>query len=215
MKIALVDDHPLLTQTLKNMFALQNNTSEIKTYNSAVAFLEDMPVYLPDITITDVLMPEMNGIQLLEYCKLMKYHTKFIVLTGYSDLHILRRAIENGALGFLSKNSLFEEITEAIEYVMKGKQYISGDLKELLVNSLLTNESDINTNLTQREQEVLTKICSGHTLKLIATDLNLSMNTIQYYHKNVMAKLKVKKTADLVVTAIQLGLYIPEQTRRV
>jgi DNA-binding NarL/FixJ family response regulator len=214
MKIALVDDHPLLTQTLKNMFDIQNKATEIRTYNSAAAFLEEMLVFLPDITITDILMPEMDGIQLLEHCRAMKSATKFIVLTGYADLHILKRAIEYGALGFLSKCSLFEEITEAIEYVIKGRQYIAGDLKELLVNSLLTNESNINTRLTQREREVLNKICSGHTLKLIAAELNLSMNTVQYYHKNVMAKLKVKKTADLVVIAIQLGLYIPRPTRR-
>ena len=214
MKIALVDDHPLLTQTLKNMFDIQNKALEIRTYNSAVAFLEDLPVFLPDIAITDILMPDMNGIQLLEHCKAMKFETKFIVLTSYSDLHIIKRAIEYGALGFLSKGSLFEEVMKAIDYTMHGRQYIAADLQEILIDNLLANEDDINIRLTQREKEVLNKICSGNTLKLIAAELNLSMNTVQYYHKNVLAKLKVKKTADLVVTAIQLGLYIPEPTRR-
>ena len=214
MKIALVDDHRLLTQTLKNMFDIQNKAAEIRTYNSAAAFLEEMPSFLPDITITDILMPEMDGIQLLEHCRAMKIPLKFIVLTGYADLHILKRAMEYGAVGFLSKCSLFEEITEAIECVANGRQYIADELKELLVNNLLTNESNIDIRLTLKEKAVLNKICSGYTLKLIAAELNLSMNTIQYYHKNVMAKLKVKKTADLVVTAIQLGLYIPQPTRR-
>lgn len=214
MKIALVDDHPLLTQTLRSMLERENRVSEVRTYNGAAAFLEDVHLFMPDVTITDILMPEMNGIQLLEHCKSVDCNTKFIVLTGYTDLHILKQSLENGALGFLSKGSLFEEIMEAIDFAMRGRQYIAKDLKDLFLHSLIMNEQEINTRLTPREKDVLQKVCGGLTLKQTAADLGLSMNTVQYYHKNVMAKLKVKKTADLVVVAMQHGLYIPEPGRR-
>jgi len=214
MKIALVDDHPLLTQTLKNMFVKHPGVTEVRTYNSAALFLSEMEAWKPEIAIIDILMPGINGIQLLERCKGIEPKPKFIVLTSNADIPIVKQSIENGAMGFLSKASLFEEITEAIAEVMDGRQYIAKDLKDMLLKSLLVAEPEINTRLTPREKDVLVRICSGHTLKQIGEELGLSMNTVQYYHKNVMSKLKTKKTADLVVVAIQKGLYIPEPGRR-
>jgi len=214
MKIALVDDHPLLTQTLKNMFIRHPGVTDVRTYDGAAVFLDEVEKWEPEIAIIDILMPGMNGIQLLEYCKTIKHKPKFIVLTSNADVPIIRQAMENGAMGFLSKASLFEEITEAISEVMADRQYIAKDLKDLLLKNLLHAEPEVNTKLTPREKDVLVRICSGHTLKQIGEELELSMNTVQYYHKNVMAKLRTKKTADLVVVAIQKGLYIPEQNRR-
>lgn len=214
MIIALIDDHPLLTQTLQSMFLKQTAVSKIYTYRSAGLFLESLKSTEPDIALLDILMPDMNGIQLLESLKGSGIKTKFIILTSNSDAPVIKQALDNGAFGFLSKGSLFEEIMVAIEKVMAGEQYIATDLKDLLLKSLLLSDADFKTRLTPREKDVLTRVCTGHTLKQIAEELTLSMNTVQYYHKNVMAKLKVKKTADMVVEAIRKGLFIPANTVR-
>lgn len=214
MKLALIDDHPLLTQTLKNMFEKYDGFDEVRTYNSAALFLEDALSFDPEIAILDILMPGMNGIQLLEHVRTMDIKTKFIMLTSNSDAPIVKQAFDNGAMAFLSKASLFEEITEAIKSVLKGEQYIANDLQHYLLRSLVMEGQETNIALTPREKDVLTRVCKGSTLKQIAEELNLSTNTVNYYHKNVMSKMKVRKTADLVVSAIQQGYFIPESGRR-
>ena len=94
------------------------------------------------------------------------------------------------------------------EQVNAGKQYIGKGIRDTLINSVFTDEQVV-LHLSPREKEVLQKVCSGRTIKEIAYDLKLSAHTVQYYHRSVMEKLKVKRTTDLIVYAMQHGLYIP------
>lgn len=209
MKIALVDDHPMLTEPIKSMLLQQPDVFEVKTYSSAVKFLAELTSYAPDIIITDLMMPDINGMDLIEKCRALLKEVKIIVLTSITDVQIIRQAIRKGANGFLSKASSIDELIEGMYEIHAGKQYIAKNLQESLVNTIFTEEQVIY-HLSPREKDVLQKVCSGQTIKEIAYDLNLSAHTVQYYHRSVMNKLKVKRTADLIVFAMQHGLYIPD-----
>jgi DNA-binding NarL/FixJ family response regulator len=209
MKIALIDDHPMLTEPIKNMLLQENSVSEVRTYTSALKFLTEVALFAPDVVVTDLMMVDINGMDLIEKCRAEMKETKIVVLTSITDVQIIRQAIRKGANGFLSKASSVEELIDGIHEIYAGKQYIAKNLQENLVHTIFTEEQVIY-HLSPREKDVLQKVCSGLTIKEIAYDLNLSAHTVQYYHRSVMSKLKVKRTADLIVFAMQNGLYIPD-----
>jgi two-component system invasion response regulator UvrY len=183
---------------------------QVKTYNNPTLFLADKIFVAPDILIVDLMMPEINGMKLIEICRSnFKDKVKIIVLSSITDVQTIKQAIRAGANGFLSKGSDIEELTEAILTVNEGKQYIASKLRNSMLDSMFVEEQVIY-HLSPREKDVLNKVCSGQTIKEIAYDLKLSVHTVQYYHRCVLAKLKVKRTSDLIVFAMQNGLYIPD-----
>lgn len=210
MKIVLLDDHAMLTESVKELLLQQSFVEEVKTYQNAAKFIDEASTLCPDIVICDLMMPDINGIKLLEmFQSSYKEKIKFIILSSIIDVQIIKQAIRKGASGFLSKASSIDELIEAILNVKDGNQYISQNLRESLVNTLFTEEQFVY-HLSPREKDVLKRVCSGRTIKEIAYELNLSPHTAQYYHRCVMNKLKVKRTSDLIVFAIQHGLYIPD-----
>lgn len=210
MIIALIDDHELIAKAITYMLLKDPGIDEVKSFSSASFFLESLDgSWHPDIIITDLLLPGIGGIELLEIIRkrteLKK--AKVIVLSSVTDVHTIRHTIKNGASGYLSKDSSVEEFREAIQLVSSGKQYISQRLSPNLMNSIF-NEEPIQFHLSPREKNVLDLICSGHTIKEVAAELNLSVHTVQSYHKNIMKRFRVNRTADLILFAMQKGLYL-------
>lgn len=216
MNIALIDDHQIIVDAIKDILALNPAITEIRTYASAKIFLETSnSFWQPDIIITDLILPGMSGMDLLEELKKRpeKNTPKFIILSSISDVQTIKQAIRLGASGYLSKDTSIVELQEAIQTVTDGGQYISNKLKNSLVNSVFTEEQ-IVFHLAPREKDVLMLICSGYTVKEVAYKLGLSVHTVQSYHKNIMKKFKVNRTPDLIVFAIQKGLYNPSLHRK-
>lgn len=215
MNIAIIDDHQLITDSLKNLLQQDERFDIVSTYKSAPDFLNAIAqsADAPDVIISDLMMPEINGIRLIEILKSRPNNSgvRIIILSSIADVQTIRQCIRGGASGFLSKDISLQELTDAILEVYNGRQYIGMNLRSNLVNSVFIEEQVIY-HLSPREKEVLHFVCSGQTIKEIAFHLNLSQHTVQYYHRNVMNKLKVKRTHDLIVYAMQHGLYIPDIT---
>ncbi|MFL9483867.1 response regulator transcription factor [Chitinophagaceae bacterium LWZ2-11] len=211
MNIVLIDDHKIVTDAIKNILLLDPAVKEVRTFINGKSFLDSLnDFWLPDIIITDLLLPGITGMELIEEVKKrqLKIIPKIIILSSISDVQTIKQAIRLGAAGYLSKETSIEELQEAIHVIQDGEQYISKKLKNSLVNSVFTEEQ-IVFHLSPREKDVLALICSGCTIKEAAFKLNLSAHTVQSYHKNIMKKFKVNRTADLIVFTIQKGLYNP------
>lgn len=211
MKLVLVDGHQLFTQSLKSLLLKEGLFEEVLTYSSGQHFLSNVNlIKKPDVIITDLLMEGMNGIELQKAClEIFKNAVKIIVLSSITDVQTIKQAIRNGAKGFLSKDTDFDELVEAIKTVNTGGQYIGLSLREKMLDSVFVEEQVVY-HLTVKEREVLSGLCQGSTVKEIAFDMSLSPHTIQYYHRSILSKLKLKRTADLIVFAVQNGLYIPK-----
>lgn len=210
MDIVLVDEHLLLADALQNLLRLVPEVEEVAAYTDGKTFLTERTSSPPDVLVIDLVLNGLNGLELLDICRsTFPREMKVIVLSTITDVQTIKHTIRRGANSFLSKSSLFEEFKESIYQVSSGKQYIGKDIRDTLVNSVFTEE-EIVMHLSPREKEVLHKVCGGHTIKEIAYELKLSAHTVQYYHRSVMDKLKVRRTTDLIVYAMQHGLYIPE-----
>jgi len=209
MKITLVDEMPILTSALQNLFLQLPGVQYVDIFEDGKEFLARKKNYPPDILILDLLINGMTGIELVEICrKSFPKEMRIIVLSTMTDFQTIKHALKKGVNGYLSKCTSFEELQESIAEVCDGKQYIGKEIRDYLVNHIFS-EQQIVMHLSPREKEVLQKVCSGQTIKEIAYDLKLSVHTVQYYHRCVMDKLKVKRTTDLIVFAIQHKLYIP------
>jgi len=210
MKIVLLDDHILLSETLANVLQQRIPGSEIKVFKNGELFLAaDFKTWEPDLVIADMLMPGPNGIEVMEKAFLQfGRQYKFIFLSSIVDVHTIKNAMRMGGSGYLSKDTPIEEVLEAIEVVMDGEQYIGKNLKDSLVKYVFA-EDQITFHLSPRQKEVLEMVCKGKTPKEIAYETGLSQHTVQEYLKAIMRKFKVNRTTDLVVFAIQKGLYNP------
>jgi len=210
MNIVLVEELVLLAGALQNWLRQIPGIDDVATYTDGKDFLKDDSRNPPDVLIIDWMINSMTGMELLDLARAtLPKETKIIVLSTVTDVQTIKHAIRRGANGFLSKTSTsLEEFKESIEQVNAGKQYIGKGIRDTLINSVFTDEQVV-LHLSPREKEVLQKVCSGRTIKEIAYDLKLSAHTVQYYHRSVMEKLKVKRTTDLIVYAMQHGLYIP------
>ena len=154
-------------------------------------------------------MPGMDGIKVIEYCRKEYLHDlKIIVLSFISNVQIVKQAIKAGANAYITKTGSIEELVQSLNEVIDGNQFISAKIKNEMIKTMFV-EDEINFHLTQREKEVLEFICKGNTYKEIAYKLGITYHTVHYYYKNVLSKLKVKKSSELIVFAMQHGLYIP------
>ena len=210
MKIALVDENLLLIDALRGLLLLMPEFSEVNTYTSGDDFLSEALITPPEMLIMDLETTANEGHELLELSqKRLPENLKIIVFSEISDIQNIKLTIKRGVHGILSQQTTFEELKECITTVKAGNQYIGNSLKNSLIHSVFTNDSAA-LHLSPRENEVLQRVCGGNTIKEIAYDLKLSVHTVQYYHRSVMDKLKVKRTTDLIVYAIQHKLFIPE-----
>jgi len=210
MNIVLVDEHLLLADALQNLLKLIPEVETVEAYTDGKDFLMERSGTPPDILVMDLALNSQNGLELLDVCRsTLPKEMKVIVLSTVTDAQTVKHTIRRGANSFLSKSALFEEFRESIFQVRAGKQYIGKTIRDTLINSVFTEE-EVVMHLSPREKEVLQKVCGGHTIKEIAYELKLSAHTVQYYHRSVMDKLKVRRTTDLIVYAMQHGLYIPE-----
>jgi DNA-binding NarL/FixJ family response regulator len=211
MNIALLDEDLLLVSALQHLLSGMIGVNSVDVYTDIKQAAEHDAETPFDLVVVDLSMPGLDGIEPLETCRMIfSERTRILAFLPLSDIHTLKHIIRRGASGIISKSATYEEFRDAVLQVGEGKQYIGKDLRDNVINSVFTEQ--VVLHLSPREKEVLQKVCSGHTIKEIAYDLKLSAHTVQYYHRSVMEKFKVKRTTDLIVYAIQHKLYIPEHT---
>jgi len=201
IKILIVDDHPLIVQSLSSIIK-DSKIGEVE----AIASTAKQCMYLVgtkhfDLVLLDINLPDGNG---LDICKSLteKYpQIKVLALTSFNEYTIIRKMMENGASGYILKNSMPEEVVEGIETVLKGETFLCHE-----VDLLMKKKPDQQIFLTPRETELLKLICDGYTNPEIAEKLFLGVETINSYRKNLLFKLNARNTAVLVKIAIEQKL---------
>jgi DNA-binding NarL/FixJ family response regulator len=164
-----------------------------------------------DLVILDISMPNLRGIEAIHEIKAICPDVKILILTMHKDSEYLRQSIALGADGYLLKEDADTELFNAINKIRQGEIYISPGLSETLtddwVNIQKGNSKPANENelLTNREREVLKMIAEGKSNKEIAEALFISVRTVDHHRANIMEKLKLRKTADLVKYAMRRG----------
>lgn len=207
IRLFLVDDHCVLRSGLKMILNSQKDMVVIGEADSGVAALTKIKTINPDIILLDISMPNMNGLEALD--KISKVCTaKILMLTMHADEKYLQEALKAGASGYVLKQAADTELVQAIREVAKGEIYLDSSLAQNLVKSMYSLRKETNnpdSNLTEREKEVLRYIALGYTNKEIGESLLVSVKTVETHKARIMEKIRCHKRSDLVRYAIDNG----------
>ncbi len=200
-KILIVDDHPLIAQSLSSIIS-DSKIGEVSAIASTVKQCVDfVSAKHFDLVLLDINLPDGSG---LDICKSIteKYpELKVLAITSFNEYTIIRKMMENGASGYILKNSMPEEVIEGIKTVLNGEIFLCHE-----VDLLMKKKSDQLIFLTPRETDLLRLICNGYTNPEIAEKLFLGVETVNSYRKNLLFKLNARNTAVLVKIAMEQKL---------
>jgi DNA-binding NarL/FixJ family response regulator len=210
MKILLVDDHTLFRNGLKMLLETLSGYEVTGEASNGKEFLEIIAKYDYDIVFLDIEMPEINGIEAAKRAIELKPDLKIITLSMYGDEEYYDQMVDAGAKGFLLKNSELQEVKTAIDTVMAGGNYFSQELMQNLLRNYKTIRElkDPETELSEREAEILLLICSGLSNQEIGDHLFISKRTVEKHRANILFKSNCKNTAGLVMYAIKNQLIV-------
>jgi DNA-binding NarL/FixJ family response regulator len=199
-RIIIADDHEVILDGLSALLNAEDNLKVIATAHNGKELLEKSAELDPDICIVDIDMPVIDGLQASEMLIHRHNDSKIIILTMHNEGSILRKAKELGIKGYLLKTCDSEELIFAINKILKGKTYYTG---ELLSTGVQDSTPDVNAlariaQLTKRELEIIPLICQGYSNSRIATKLFISPSTVDNHRTNIMRKLGVSNVARLI-----------------
>jgi DNA-binding NarL/FixJ family response regulator len=213
IKILLVDDHHIILDGIKLMIQDEPNIEISGIAENGKKALELISEIKPDVIITDISMPSMNGIQLIELIRERDNETKIIILSMYATEDYICRAIKAGANAYLTKqDTTKEEIIEAINSTINGDEYYSPAVSKIIMkNYVQKNQKNSGlvvkqNSLTNREKEILILYAEGFSNQEIADKLFISVRTVDAHKNNIMQKFNFKSTVDMVKFAIKNNL---------
>jgi len=196
--VHVIDDDEAVRDSLE--FLLRTARLQVRTYDSATAFLSSLPSAESGCIVTDVRMPEISGVDLLRRLKELKIGMPVIVITGHGDIQLAVEAMKIGAADFIEKPFDDERLLAAVRSALGRWE------KDSQHETELTGLLDKLTTLSSREREVLEGLVAGKPNKIIAFDLGISPRTVEIYRANVMTKMNAGSLSELVRMALLAGL---------
>jgi DNA-binding NarL/FixJ family response regulator len=209
-RIVLADEHLLFRQGMKRIINEMPEMKVVGEANDGQEAIELVRKLLPDLAILDISMPKLGGIEACREIRRLFPGVKILVLTMHKDREYLYHAISAGAQGYLLKEDSDEELFSAIGAIRKGAIYVTKALAGVVSTDFSSlfreGERQLPRSLTAREREVLKYICEGKSNTEVAEVLRISVRTVETHRANMMNKLDLRNTAELVRYAIQNGL---------
>jgi len=210
IRVVLADDHQIVREGLASL--LERET-DIETVGQAADGAEAVRLSMsvsPDLLITDLSMPKLNGIEAIRRVKARAPETRALCLSVSDDPERVAAAIDAGANGYLLKDCAFEELVQAVRVVVADKVYLSPEIAGVVVEGFRGKRSDWHVSafarLTTREREVVQLLTEGYATREIARRLSVSVKTVSAHRNHVMAKLQFHSLAELTRYAIREGI---------
>ena len=211
IRILLADDHTIIRSGIRALLERQSDFRVVAEAADGVEAVRMAEEYNPDVAVMDIAMPKLNGIDATEQITAKHPRIAAIVLTMHSDEGYVLRSLKAGARGYLLKDSAEAELITAIRVVHEGKAFFSPAISKVLAEDFVRQAQkrglqDSQELLSMREREVLQLLAEGRSNKEVATLLNLSLYTIETHRSNILQKLKLHGTAELILYAVRKGI---------
>ena len=212
MRVLLADDHSIVRRGLRSLLedAGVSVVAEAADGLEAIRLSEE---HLPDVLILDVAMPKLNGIEVAARAQKLTKRPGVIMLSMHADESYIIRALAAGARGYLLKSATDEDLLPAVKAVAAGKPFFSPAVTGVLVEDYvrrlqMRGLTDSFHLLTDREKEVLQLLAEGRSNKEVATLLDLGLSTVETHRANLMQKLNLHNTAEIVLYAVRKGIIV-------
>lgn len=202
--VFIVDDHEMIIPGLKMAVESLDNFNVSGCASNGLEALNLIKQSKPDIVLSDLSMPGLNGFEILSHFRANNSKIKFIFLTSYSEDKYVRQALKLGVEGYILKENSPDDLFKALETVSKGLKYITPKIMTRIVDGLdLNSETDedflASDSLTEKEREVMSLITGGKSTREICRILEITEATLKTHKSNIMRKLGVKTTGELIV----------------
>jgi DNA-binding NarL/FixJ family response regulator len=205
IRIVVADDHPLVRDGLKSFLAKISGFEVVGEAEDGNQLLACIAELTPDVAVVDISMPHLNGLDALQSINKTYPEVKLIVLTMHEEPEYIRKSLSSGAKAYLLKNTDPQELKAAILAVVNGGKYFNPTVANIVMENLARPEPETEA-LTPRELEVLKLVCQGMSNYQIASELFISIRTVEKHRVNVLRKMQALNTADLVRKSIEKGL---------
>lgn len=213
MRVLLADDHGIVRRGLRTLLETEAGLSVVAEASDGMEALRLAEEHEPDTLIVDVGMPKMNGIEVAARTQKLPRPPAVIILSMHSDESYITRALAAGARAYLLKDATDEDLIPAVRAVAAGKPYFSPAVTAVLVEDYMRQLrarglTDTYLLLTDREKEVLQLLAEGRSNKEVATLLDLGLSTVETHRANLMQKLNLHNTAEIVLYAVRKGIIV-------
>ena len=211
IRILLADDHTLMRRGLRALLERQNGFAVVAEAADGREAVEIAAAVSPDVAVIDIGMPNLNGIEAARRITEKRPETAVVILSMHADESYVLRALKSGARGYLLKDSPEEDLIHAIRAVHNGKAFFSPEISKMLAEDYMRQMrqrgvEDSYELLTPREREILQMLGEGNSNKEVAAKLNLSLHTVETHRGNLLEKLNLHSTAELILYAVRKGI---------
>ena len=203
-RILLADDHRIVAEGLKGL--LGDEFELVGIVEDGRALVNAARELRPDVIVADISMPHLNGLDALAQLKRDDPDVRLVFLTMHRDARYARRALEEGAAGYVLKHSAPAELVLAVRGALQGRTFISPDLAAEVFRKTNTDATDPLAALTPRQRETLQLLVEGKSAKEIAAVLGLSARTVEFHKYAMMESLGIENSAELIRFAIKHGI---------
>jgi DNA-binding NarL/FixJ family response regulator len=212
IRLLIADDHEMLREGFHMILKDNKQIKIVGEASNGLELIELAEKLKPDVIITDIKMPKMDGIEATRMLTEKYPQIAVIAFTVFQDESSIIAMLEAGAQGYLIKNSSKEELLEAVNAVFQQKSYYCRDTTTKLAHHIAKSKFNLRMKARQqvfnkREKDIIRLICEEYSNKEIATDLSVSIRTVEGYREKIQEKMQVKNTAGIVVYAIRVGFY--------
>lgn len=213
MRVLLADDHAIVRRGLRSLLETEPGLSVVAEAADGLEALRLCEEHAPDILVLDIGMQRLNGIEVTARAQKLPHAPRIVILSMHADESYIIRALAAGARAYLLKEATDEDLLPAVRAVIAGKPYFSPAVTAVLVEDYIRQLrarglSDSYHLLTDREKEVLQLLAEGRSNKEVATLLELGVSTVETHRANLMQKLNLHNTAEIVLYAVRKGLIV-------
>ncbi len=207
--IAITDDHPMVISGLEHILGAAQHIRVQATYTSGKALLAGLQQEQPDVLLLDVMLSDSTAEDLVPVIHKIYPAVRILAVSSVDNTNRVKQLTKSGCLGYVLKSAGPEILVAAIESVYKGLPFMSPELKEQLFNEMLWHKKQLPAQgglLTRREHEILKLVAQGMQSREIASELHISLHTVETHRRNIFLKLDAKNAVSLISKATALGL---------
>lgn len=205
VKIIIIDDHPIVSDGLKNLLTNRDDMEVVACYDTGKAGLEGIADIKPNVILLDINLPDISGVEICKQVRKADSQVRIIALSMHNERAVIKSVLQSGANGYVLKNSVGQEIILAIQITLKGEKYLCTKSKEIMHNHSIGDLVEL-PRITRREKEILELVGKGLTTGQIATQLFISTHTVESHRKNLIEKFEVTGMSAVVNLATKYGL---------
>jgi len=214
IRVVVAEDHQLVRQGIVKLLESAGDLTVVGEADNGMQAIDLVKSLQPDVMVLDIAMPQFDGLETLVKIGSITPRPQVVMLSMHADPSMIRQALQSGALGYVVKQSVADELLAAVRAAKNGSMFLSSGISGVIANNFFAETpKNLLDRLSPREREVVERIVEGYSTREIADSLRTSVKTVEKQRRDAMRKLEVENLASLVRVSLELGLVVGKTNR--